>query len=463
MTTTPTTTTIPTMPTMPTMELVASSMDIEDAIPSGVQFSPDGLCILTSVRDEFRLYNRYDTPTPTTASATASMDDDPTLEPQQPEEEQQQPPLQQDARPWSAALRCKGGDIVQSYDWYPHMSSLDAGTCCFVGTSREQPIHLYDAYYAGMIRATYVPIHPERDEVVSPMMVKFDATGTKLVCGGYTTDRLLHVFDVTRPGRDSLVCYKLGKTRRSQDGQKGLVSSLACATKSTNLIAVGTYSPGSIYLYDMRMSGEEGVATVLHGGVSVVGHGKRVKRFPVMTDTNDSDNNGTDSIFSFAKAQWYQKRAQMGITQLDFCQSDHALLSASRKSDAVLKWDIRMMTAPECAIQPICGVQSYAVNHSTNQRMQFHVHRSTQNHNDNANTNNDCGDDTLVSIGDRTNNMVQVYNVVTGTLVETIEVGDVPNGVSVHSDCMAVSLGERQFRDDETMICQGSIQLLRRR
>ena len=71
-------------------------------------------------------------------------------------------------------------------------------------------------------------------------------------------------------------------------------------------------------------------------------------------------------------------------------------------------------------------------------------------------------DDTLVSIGDR-DNIVQVYNVISGDLVETIKVGDVANGVSVHSDFMAVSLGERNFEDGDEMVCQGSLQLLRRR
>ena len=428
------------------MEVVASTTDVAHAIPSGVQFSPDGLCVLTCVRDEFRLYNTH-----TAIAPEANLEGDP------PQPQQQQ--ASSVASSWSAALRCKGGDVVQSYDWYPHMTSNDAGTCCFLGTSREQPIHLYDAYYAGVIRATYAPYNPERDEPMSPLLAKFDATGSKLLCGGFKSDRFLHMFDTARPGRDSLGCYKLGKTRRSHDGQKGLVSSL-CWAKNTNsnIFAVGTYSPGSIYMYDVRMSGEDNVAVVLHGGVSVVGHGKRVKRFAIANnngnvdcdDDNSSNNNNENdtglSMFSLAKAQWFQKRAQTGITQLEFCQSDHALLSASRTSDAVLKWDVRMMTAPERAIQPICGVKSYAANHTTNQRMEFHVHKD---------------DDTLISIGDR-DKMVQVYNIATGALVETIEVGDVVNGVSVHSDFMAVSLGERRFEDEE-MVCQGNLQLLRRR
>lgn len=381
------------------MELVSSSSDIENVIPQGVQFSPDGLCVLTSVRDELRLYN-----TSTVGSGA-----------------------------WKTALTCKGGDVVQSFDWYPHMNSQQPGTCCFVGTSRDQPVHLYDAYTGG-IRATYSPYNTDRDEPDSPLVVKFDPTGSRVICGGFQTDRYLQVFDISRPGKDSLCCYMLGKTKRSQDGQKGLVSSICCASSSPHILAVGTYSPGSIYIYDTRVAGDEEVAVVLHGGVAVVGHGKKVKRF-----ASDDD----DNIFSKAKAQWFQKRAQTGVTQLEFCNSDYTLLSASRKSDAVLNWDVRMMTDMVNATRPICGVKSYAANHNSNQRLQFHVQ------------------DDRVYIGDR-DNTVKIYDITSGDLMETIEMGDVVNGVSVHSDFMAVSLGERAFAEEE-MVCRGSIELWRRK
>jgi telomerase Cajal body protein 1 len=324
---------------------------------------------------------------------------------------------------------------VQSFNWYPHMDSQNPSTCCFVGTSREQPVHLYDAY-SGKVRATYSPYSSERDEPISPLIAKFDPTGSRVVCGGFSIDRFIHIFDVSRPGKESLCCYKLGKTRRSQDGQKGLVSSISCAASSPNILAVGTYSPGSIYIYDTRVSEGAEVAVVLHGGISVVGHGKRVKRFAGI-DNDDED------IFSLAKSRWFQKRAQTGVTQLQFCEDDHMLLSASRKSDAVLLWDIRMMTSPESAIRPICGVKSYAVNHNSNQRMGFHVH-----------------DDRLY-VGDR-DKCVKVYDVVSGDLVETVHVPGVVNSVSIHADFMAVGLGERTF-DDERMVSQGGIELWRRR
>jgi WD40 repeat protein len=381
------------------MEVVSSTVDVNEDIPGGVRFSPDGLCVLTSVRDELRLYN---------TSLVGSS--------------------------WNAALTCKGGDVVQSFDWYPHMDSQNPSTCCFVGTSREQPVHLYDAY-TGKVRATYSPYSSERDEPISPLIGIFDPSGSRLICGGFSRDRFIQIFDISRPGKDSLCCYKLGKTRRSQDGQKGLVSSISCATSSSNILAVGTYSPGSIYLYDTRVSGDNEVSVVLHGGISVVGHGKRVKRFASTDDDED--------IFSHARSRWFQKRAQTGITQLHFCHDDHTLLSASRKSDAVLLWDIRMMTCPNDAIRPISGVKSYAVNHNTNQRIGFQVHEDR------------------LYIGDR-DKCVKVYDVASSDLLETIAIPDVVNGVSIHSDFMAVSLGERTF-EDEKMVCQGRIELWRRR
>ena len=382
------------------MEVVSSSVDLNGVVPSGVQFSPDGLCVLTSSRDELRLYN--------TSIVGPS---------------------------WKAALTCKSGDIVQSFDWYPYMNSQNQATSCFLATSREQPVHLYDAY-TGEIRATYAPYNTERDEPISPLVVKFDCTGTRAICAGFSCSRFIHVFDVARPGKDSLCCYKLGRTRRSQDGQKGLVSSIGCADTSSNVLAVGTYSPGSIFLYDTRVSGPDEVAVVLNGGVSVMGHGRRVKRFASVDDEDKND------IFSVAKSRWLQKRVHAGVTQLQFLQQDHMLLSATRKSDAVVRWDIRMMTTPEHATRSISGVMSYSVNHQTNQRMRFHCHED------------------VLHVGDLEGN-IKVYCVSSGELIDSFKSSDVVNGVSVHTDFVAVSRGERTFGEDR-IVCEGGLELWRR-
>lgn len=70
--------------------------------PQGCQFSPDGLCVLTAESHEIALYN-------TTFKEESS---------------------------WNAALRCSAGDTVRDYQWYPHMSSQDPSTCCFLACSR---------------------------------------------------------------------------------------------------------------------------------------------------------------------------------------------------------------------------------------------------------------------------------------------------------------------------------------
>lgn len=387
------------------MESIAKSTDIENSIPQGIRFAPDGLCVLTCVRDELRLYN------------TSASDEN---------------------KSWKTALSCRGGDVVQDYDWYPHMKSSEPGTCCFLGTSRDQPAHLYDAY-TGATRATYSPYHPDRDEPDSPLVTRFDATGSKIICAGFQSDRYLAVFDISRPGKDALCCYRLGKTKRSQDGQKGIVSAISCAESSPHVLAVGTYSPGSIYLYDTRVAGDH--VAVLHGGVAVVGHGKRFKSHKLFHGNDDDDSDDDGNMFSRAKSQWFQRRAQSGITQLAFCNGATTLLSASRKSDAVLNWDIRVMTSIG-ETRPVMGVKSYTANHNTNQRLEFHV------------------DGSKLYIGDR-DKTVKVYDVLSGELLESIAFTDAVNGVSVQSNFIAVSLGERRF-EEEIMVSQGSIQLWRK-
>ena len=268
--------------------------------------------------------------------------------------------------------------------------------------SRDQPVHLWDAY-TGQIRATYRPYNT-LDEMESPTVVAFSPDGATIYTGGFRTDRLLHVFDLAVPGRVSTV-LRLGKTRRSSDGQKGIVSAVATKNASTttttsagnnNLLCVGTYSPGSIYLYDTR-SGNLPTGTILEG-MSLVGHGKghfrRKRRFASIsseqqeqqsssTDRDDNNNTSTStqSIFSQARAKWFQSRAQGGITQLQFApnsdNSDYYLYSASRRSDAVLLWDLRMLSGnSEYQSEPLRGIRSFATQADTNQRLQFDVDRS---------------------------------------------------------------------------------------
>ena len=91
--------------------LIARTVDIagEGNFPQGCAFSPDGLCILTSTAGDNRL-RLYNTPPGSDSSESPSS-------------------LQ-------TCLSAEGGDSVRSYEWYPHMNSSDAGTCCFLAASR---------------------------------------------------------------------------------------------------------------------------------------------------------------------------------------------------------------------------------------------------------------------------------------------------------------------------------------
>ena len=391
----------------------------------GCSVSPDGLCVLTSTTSDarWRLYNTIVPDNSETPLETDETDTTTTTSPSSP------------IVKWEPALMAPAGDTVRSYCWYPQMNSQEPATCCFLATSRcvfkkkrlwknapinnfplivsflfplsfqyfsrDQPVHLWDAY-TGQIRATYRPYNT-LDEMESPTVVAFSPDGATIYTGGFRTNRLLHVFDLAVPGRVSTV-LRLGKTRRSSDGQKGIVSAVATKNASTttttsagnnNLLCVGTYSPGSIYLYDTR-SGNLPTGTILEG-MSLVGHGKghfrRKRRFASISSeqqeqqssSTDGDKNktttSTQSIFSQARAKWFQSRAQGGITQLQFApnsdNSDYYLYSASRRSDAVLLWDLRMLSGnSEYQSEPLRGIRSFATQADTNQRLQFDVDRS---------------------------------------------------------------------------------------
>jgi telomerase Cajal body protein 1 len=287
---------------------------------------------------------------------------------------------------------------------------------------RHQPIHLLDAY-TGTIRASYRPYNA-LDEMESPTVVAFANNGAHVLAAGFRTDRVIHQFDI-HGGRDSTI-WRLGKTRRSRDGQKGLVS--AVSATSHHLFCVGTYAPGSIYIYDVRM-GLIPSGTILDG-VAVVGHGnsfsRKKRRFVEVDDTN---------WISQAKGEWFQRKAHSGVTQLQL-SSDSILYSASRRSNTVLAWDLRMMSGhPDYSSQPIHGFASYWTDSDTNQKLEFDVDERNQRI-------YVCGRD----------GCVRVYDLKSGVLIGMVEgLDDVANGVSflqheqLSHGLLAVATGSRRF------------------
>lgn len=64
---------------------------------------------------------------------------------------------------------------------YPHMSSAEPSTCVYVSTSRDHPLHLWDAF-TGNLRATY-RAYDHLDEVVAANSVCFNNGGNKIFAG----------------------------------------------------------------------------------------------------------------------------------------------------------------------------------------------------------------------------------------------------------------------------------------
>lgn len=398
---------------------MARSVDVQgdSNFVQGCSFSPDGLCVLTSTSldNNLRIYN-----TP------QSHGTDETVK-------------------WKAALTATACDSVRSYVWYPFMNSFDPASCIFLCAARDQPVHLFDAYNA-TIRATYRPYNA-LDEMESPSVVTFTPDGTRIFTAGFKSDRTIHVFDTNIPGRDSTI-LRLGKTRRSADGQKGLISALAFPNRHASIFAVGTFSPGSIYIYDDRSAqATNPVGTVLHGGLCVVGHGKGKKRRLAPTlpqDMPHSDMEQTmdifnDELFSKAKVSWFQSRTRTGITQLtwaDSSNSDFLLYSSSRRSDSVLAWDLRMLSGNTS--HPIQGVLAYARDGDTNQKLQFTLHKNPR-----------TQEEELITASH--DQCVLIYHAATGRLLHTMRgFEDVVNGVSTHTQqdgtsLLAVSVGGRRF------------------
>ncbi|KAK5848565.1 hypothetical protein PBY51_006167 [Eleginops maclovinus] len=172
----------------------------------GCKWAPDGSCILTNSADNvLRVYNLP----PEVYSYNWDL---------LPE--------------MSPVLRMAEGDTIYDYCWYPKMNSLDADTCFLASSSRDNPVHLWDAFY-GQVRASFRPYN-HLDELTAAHSLCFSPDGSQLYCG---FDKTVRVFYTDRPGRD---CEERPTVVKKQ-GQSGIISCFGFSP-CQSVYACGSYS-----------------------------------------------------------------------------------------------------------------------------------------------------------------------------------------------------------------------------
>lgn len=78
------------------------------------------------------------------------------------------------------------------------MTSADPATCVFFTTSKDNPVHAWDAF-TGEARGSYCA-YTDAEELDSALSVCFDSLAGDKIYAGY--NNLIRVFDVSRPGRE---------------------------------------------------------------------------------------------------------------------------------------------------------------------------------------------------------------------------------------------------------------------
>lgn len=202
-------------------------------------------------------------------------------------------PNPSDSQPtWKSNRDFPMADALLSTSWFPYSSRNDPSRYCFATAVKDHPIQLLDAH-DGRIRASY-PIVDHRERVVAPHSMLFSRDGSTLYAG---YDSAIEIFDVSRPGEPG-ERFKTVPSRKSKDGQRGIISTLALDHSHQGLLAAGSYS-GQIALYDT------------------------------------SSNELTPVIV-------FNSTETSGLTQVQFHPQNHQVMfSASRKSNRILCWDLR--------------------------------------------------------------------------------------------------------------------------
>ncbi|KAF9510475.1 hypothetical protein BS47DRAFT_1319637 [Hydnum rufescens UP504] len=203
--------------------------------------------------------------------------------------------------------------------WFPTASMKDPASFCFMASVRESPVKLLDASN-GRLRASY-RIIDHRERVIAPHSMAFDLTATQLYCG---CEDFIEVFDVHRPGDGKRL--PTSPSKKSKEGLKGIISSLAINPDYSGTYAAGTFSssPHAIGLFDPDVGPNPTL---------FLGHVRRG-----------------------------------GVTQIMFHPTrQYVIYAASRRSGYIQIWDLR--NPHELTGEFLRGAE----NNGTNQRLRFDI------------------------------------------------------------------------------------------
>ncbi|XP_027346965.1 telomerase Cajal body protein 1 isoform X3 [Abrus precatorius] len=203
-----------------------------------VKWSPDGSSFLTSSDDNtLRLF----TPPASECDIPVAASND-------------------ESDSFAANVVMSEGESIHDFCWYPYMSSSDLVTNVFATTTRDHPIHLWDAT-SGQLRCTY-RAYDAMDEITAAFSIAFNPAGTKIFAG---YNKCIRMFDLHRPGRD----FELYSTvKDKKEGQTGIISAMAFSPFHSGMLALGSYNQTTAIYREDNME----LLYVLHGQEGGITH-----------------------------------------------------------------------------------------------------------------------------------------------------------------------------------------------
>lgn len=256
----------------------------------GAKWSPDGSCFLVSSEDRF--LRIFDLPSDSDRYSCTLYDSS----------------IKDDS--FLSNMEVCEGESVYDFCWYPHMSASVPDTCVFATTTRDHPVHLWDAI-TGQLRCSY-RAYDAMDEITAAYSVAFNVDGAKLFCG---YNKTIRVFDTSRPGRE----FRQHSTvTSSTDGQTGIISCISFNPCNFGVLAAGSYDRTTgVYAEDNLE-----LLFVLHG-------------------------------------------QEGGVTQVQFSKDGNYLYTGGRKDPYILCWDLRNTSGT------VYKLERQAID--TNQRIYFDI------------------------------------------------------------------------------------------